>query len=122
MDLFNVTDLGSLKEAWNDPVKLRNLVIASQDLAWILLLMFLALLLFDDDDRISKIGNKIFNNAASDLNIANVMSGAVTFSFPALDFISSTGNDIFKVFSGDLNPAMLPYRTINAIRDFAPIQ
>ena len=121
VDLFNVTDLGSLKEAWNDPVKLRNLVIASQDLAWILLLMFLASLLFDDDDRISKIGNKIFNNAASDLNIANVMSGAVTFSFPALDFISNTGNDIFKVFSGDLNPAMLPYRTINAIRDFAPI-
>ena len=107
-DMLNFLDPKKAAEAWRDPVKQRNLLLAMGDLAIIGLISLILALLFGDRDKSSlstaeQSVARIVNNVGGEFNVFKIFTGAVDFKMPMFQFYGQLFNDGTKVLTGDKN-------------------
>lgn len=125
-DLFNVTDIKKAAEAWKDPVKRRNLIMALEDGAVVGLIYLIINLLFGDKDK-SSLSNaeqnvvRVANNIGGEFNMFAVFTGAIDFKMPMFNFYGGLLRDGTAVMAGDKHALRLLTDNTGALRPFKPM-
>lgn len=105
-DLFNFTNPKLAAEAWRDPVKRRNLILALEDMAIIGFIALIIALLFGDKEKNSLSPAeqnvvRLANNIGGEFNMFKIFTGAVDFKMPMFQFYGEVFTDGVKVLTGD---------------------
>lgn len=124
-DLFNFTKPEKMKEAWSDPVKRRNLLLALEDAALVGLIYLMLALMFGEKDSKSLTQAeqsfiRIFRNVGGEFNMFAIFNGAVDFKMPMYQFYSGLFEDGVKVATGDMNALRLLTDNTGAFRPLKP--
>ena len=136
-DLFNVVkyfkggEQGRIEflENWKDPVKLRNLLIALQELLLVVIITGTLALTYGGYQNYKQNINKTDNFAernlmtvlyrsTGDLNIFDTLSGGVSFEFPGFTWGNSVKDNIITTLKGDQTLAGFLSRNIGATQMF----
>lgn len=123
MDLFNFTKMDTLKEAWKDPYKKKNALIALEDLFAFLLLLIIGNVLFGSKKNLEggeKIAANLLSNGAKDINGFQALAGVLQFKVPTFDFITNTWSDAKKLLLGDIDLGYMVGNRFSVVRDFLP--
>lgn len=121
VDLFNITKMENVRKAWNDPYKMKNLLIALEDLTAILLLLIIGTAIFGDRKRAKgaeKVAANLMLNAAQDINGVQSLGGVLKFQVPTLEFINNTSADVKRLILGDIDFGYFVGNRFSAVRDF----
>ena len=121
VDLLNVTKMENLKEAWKDPYKRKNALLALEDLFAILLLLIIGNMLFGDRkhaEGAEKIAANLMFNTAQDINGIQAIVGVSQFKIPTVDFISNMFTDVNKMLLGDIDFSYFIGNRFSVARDF----
>ena len=121
VDLLNVTKMENLKEAWKDPYKRKNALLALEDLFAILLLLIIGNMLFGTDENASaaeKIAANLMFNTAQDINGVQALIGVAQFRVPTVDFITNMKKDVNQLLLGDIDFGYFIGNRFSVSRDF----
>lgn len=124
-DLFNFTKPERMKEAWKDPVKRRNFLLALEDGAIIGLIYLMLALLFGDKDAKAMSNTeqavaRIARNVGGEFNMFAIFNGAVDFKMPMYQFYSGLFEDGIKVATGDMHALRFITDNTGAFRPLKP--
>lgn len=122
-DLFNVTNMTALREAWKDPVKKRNLAIFMGDLFALTLLYALIDFLFgekslDELTWAERNVKTILNSTSNEINIYEVFSGQMEFNFTSFEALKRFGETGWSVAKGDVHFARIFTNNLGIVRPF----
>lgn len=124
-DLFNFTKPERMKDAWRDPVKRRNLLLALEDGAIIGIIYLMLALLFGDKDAKAMTNTeqavaRIARNVGGEFNMFAIFNGAVDFKMPMHQFYSDLFKDGVKVASGNMHVLRFFTDNTGAFRPLKP--
>lgn len=123
--IFDPKSRDKAKEAWKDPVKRRNLMIASHELFLYWLIQYLLKLAFEEV-KAGELSNSqrefigFARDVRSELFIAGAIKSGLQFDAPSINYAQNVLNDISDVFDGKMNPGRVFVNNIGLLRPFKP--
>lgn len=109
-DLFNVTDFAKMKEAWKDPIKMRNFMILFEELM-IVYLIYMGLSAIFGDNYTETIANEdsfavrnlatMIRKSQGDISPFDFGKEAISFEFPGWTWAGKVAEDLSEYITGD---------------------
>ena len=126
IDLFKLTDPKTMKDAWNDPVKVRNFIIFTEELFTILFMTFIISWLFGEKQKnnemtpMDKNVMNVLKAARSEFVILSIGWEALEFRVPLIEWIRKLGEGCWDMAFNDVGSLEFLSKTTGALRVARP--
>lgn len=126
IDLFKLTDPKTMKDAWNDPVKVRNFIIFTEELFTILFMTFIISWLFGEKQKnnemtpMDKNVMNVLKAARSEFVILSIGWEALEFRVPLIEWLRKLGEGCWDMAFNDVGSLEFLSKTTGALRVARP--